>query len=389
MYQQSFTVPFEYPVVTCRGALAAADPTLAWCIARHEPRRRHPVFAAIDAGVAGAWPALEARLQEYARRYAEQLEFVGLAIVPGGEQAKNDPGVISGLQTRFAKAKLDRHTAVLAIGGGAVLDAVGFAASVTHRGLRTVRMPSTVLSQNDAGVGVKTGVNGFGAKNFIGTFAPPFAVVNDSELLTTLPLREVRAGLAEAVKVALIRDADFFDRLEADAATLAAAELAALEGCIERAAHLHLAHIAGAGDPFEMGSARPLDYGHWSAHKLEILSGHELRHGEAVAVGMALDARYAERKGLLPAAALERICRLLEQLGLPLYHPALALSSGGSAGRLRILDGLEEFREHLGGTLTITLLTGIGRSVEVSQMDEDEVTAAVAWLQGREPRSSG
>jgi len=385
VHHQGFTVTFEYPVVSCRGALAAAEPTLAWCISRREPNRRHPVYATIDAGVAGAWPQIGAQVQAYAARYADVLEVVGLEIIPGGEQAKNDPSLISGLQARFAKAKLDRHATVLAIGGGAVLDAVGFAASVTHRGLRTVRMPSTVLSQNDAGVGVKTGVNGFGAKNFIGTFAPPFAVVNDAELLTTLPLREARAGLAEAVKVAVIRDADFFTRLEADAVALAAAELTALEAAVERCAHLHLAHIAGAGDPFEMGSARPLDYGHWSAHKLEILSGHGLRHGEAVAIGMALDARYAERKGLLSSAALERICGLLERLGLPLYHPALSLQSDG---RLEILAGLQEFREHLGGTLTITLLTDIGRSIEVSEMDEREVTAAIAWLQERGMRSS-
>ena len=380
VHEQSFAVAFEYPVVSCRGALAPGDRTLAWCVSRREPDRRHPMYAAIDSGVAAAWPDLTARLHAYTAAHPDVLELVGLEIVPGGEQAKNDPSLISGLQARFAKAKLDRHAAVLAIGGGAVLDAVGFAASVIHRGVRTVRMPTTVLSQNDAGVGVKTGVNAFGAKNFIGTFAPPFAVLNDTEFLATLPARDARAGLAEAVKVSLIRDADFFRLLEADAVALAAGDLAALEVAVERCARLHLAHIAGAGDPFEMGSARPLDYGHWSAHKLEILSGHELRHGEAVAIGMALDARYAERKGLLPPAALERLCALLERLGLPLYHPALSLESGG---KLAIWAGLEEFREHLGGTLTITLLTDIGRSIEVSQMDEGEVTAAIAWLQER------
>ncbi len=338
----------------------------------------------LDAGLVKCWPDLEARLRAYAAQHAATLELRGVHVVPGGEAAKNDPALIADLQARFARAKLDRQAVVLGIGGGAVLDAVGYAASVTHRGLRVVRMPTTVLSQNDAGVGVKTSINGFGAKNFLGTFAPPFAVINDAELLTTLPSRDARAGLAEAVKVSLIREPSFFDWLEQNAAALRACELSALESSIERCAKLHLQHIASAGDPFEMGSARPLDYGHWSAHKLEMLSDHDLRHGEAVAIGMALDARYAERKGLLSAAALERICALLENLGLALYHPSLSTESGG---KLSVLAGLQDFREHLGGKLTVTLLSGVGSAVEVSEIDEREVAAAIRWLEERGLRS--
>jgi 3-dehydroquinate synthase len=305
-------------------------------------------------------------------------------VLPGGEASKNDPALITDLQARFARARLDRHATVLAIGGGAVLDAVGYASSTTHRGLRTVRLPTTVLSQNDAGVGVKTSINSLGAKNFLGTFAPPYAVINDALFLQTLPARDARAGLAEAVKVGLIRDPAFFGWVEEHAAALGACVLAVLEASIQRAAELHLEHIAGGGDPFETGSARPLDYGHWSAHKLEILSEHELRHGEAVAIGMALDARYAERRGILPVATLERLCALLEKLGLPLYHPALSLENGG---KLAVVAGLQEFREHLGGKLSVTLLRDIGSSLEVSEMDEREVAAAISWLRERGLRS--
>ena len=139
--------------------------------------------------------------------------------------------------------------------------------------------------------------------------------------------------------------------------------------------------IALGGDPFEMGSARPLDYGHWIAHKIEVLSDHALRHGEAVAIGMALDARYSVRKGMLPEGEEGRVCRLLERLGFRLWHPALAAAA--AHGGARLLAGLREFREHLGGELTITLLAGIGRGVEVHEMDEAEVLRAVGWLEAR------
>jgi len=298
LHLQRFSVPFEYPVIFEGGALEPESSALAWAIARREPERRHPFCAVLDEGLLRATPGLDERVRRYAERHADVLELRSDPIrVPGGEAAKGDPALIGALHAAFAKARLDRQAVVLVIGGGAVLDAVGYAASSVHRGLRVVRMPSTVLSQCDGGVGVKTSVNAFSSKNFLGSFAPPYAVVNDRTLLATLPLREARAGMAEAVKVALIRDAAFFEWLSENATALAEARPEPLLSLVRRAALLHLEHIANAGDPFELGSARPLDYGHWSAHRLEIASGHELRHGEAVAIGMLLDARYAERSG--------------------------------------------------------------------------------------------
>jgi 3-dehydroquinate synthase len=238
-----------------------------------------------------------------------------------------------------------------------------------------------VLSQNDAGVGVKTSVNAFGAKNFLGTFAPPFAVINDVELLATLPARDVRAGLAEAVKVALIRDVAFFAWLEQNAASLREGEPGLLEVAVRRCAELHLRHIATGGDPFERGSARPLDYGHWSAHKLETLTQHSLRHGEAVSIGMALDACYAVAKGMLDDGARSRLCGLLHALGLPTYHPMLVAEA---AGKSVILEGLREFREHLGGALSVTLLTDIGSGVEVRDMDPELIRSSIAWLESHQ-----
>ncbi|HEY3494922.1 MAG TPA: 3-dehydroquinate synthase [Polyangiaceae bacterium] len=385
VHDQRFRVEFDYPVVFVDGALAPEEPALAWAIARREPERRHPSCFVLDGGLVAAQPELPARVTGYAARHSGSVELrAEPLIVPGGEACKNDAELVPRLLETFARLRLDRQASVIAIGGGAVLDAVGYAASVTHRGLRLVRVPSTVLSQCDGGVGVKTSVNGFAAKNFVGTFAPPHAVVDDFALLRSLPLRDARAGMAEAVKVALIRDPEFFAWLEAHAPALSRAEAAPLASLVRRCAALHLAHIREGGDPFETGSARPLDYGHWAAHKLEIISGHELRHGEAVAIGMLLDARYAERSGLLASADLERILELLGRLGLPRYHAALAEES---AGRLSVLRGLEDFREHLGGALSVTLLEGIGRSREIHDMDAARVEEAIGWLRERAERA--
>jgi 3-dehydroquinate synthase len=360
-------IALDYPVVFTRGSLQPDNLDLVWAITRTEPDRRHRVLAVIDEGAAAARPGLSDELVAYARAHTRVLELVAepLAIV-GGEAAKNDRAVVDGLLARFFRLRLDRHCCVLIVGGGAVLDAVGYAAAICHRGLRVVRMPTTVLAQDDAGIGVKNGVNAFATKNALGSFAVPHAVVNDLDFIATLPLRDRVAGLAEAVKVAAIRDPELFAWLEREAAALAHGELAALEPAIRRCAELHLQHIRRSGDPFETGSARPLDFGHWAAHKLELRSGHALRHGEAVALGIALDSSYSAATGLLPHTELDRITGLFAALGLPRWTPALLDQVGGARA---VLDGLDEFREHLGGELTITLLAAIGRGVEVHTID--------------------
>jgi 3-dehydroquinate synthase len=311
------------------------------------------------------------------------MELVAPAeVLPGGEQVKNDPALLTRLQQRLVDLGVDRHAFVVGIGGGAFLDLVGYVASSTHRGIRHIRVPTTVLAQNDSGVGVKNGINAFGVKNLLGSFAPPFAVLNDSDFLRTLQPRDKIAGIAEAVKVALIRDRMFFEWLEAKAGALRDCEQSAMARMIRRCAELHMRQIAQGGDPFETGSARPLDYGHWSAHKLEALTAHELRHGEAVAIGLALDTRYSVQVGMLPEGGEYRVHALLKRLGFHLWHPAL--ESRDSEGRWLLLRGLQEFREHLGGELTITLLRDIGVGEEVHHMDPDEILRALVWLRRRE-----
>ncbi len=170
--------------------------------------------------------------------------------VCGSETAKNSPTLVGELHALIHRHHIDRHSYLIAVGGGALLDVAGFAAATAHRGVRHVRIPTTTLSQADSGVGVKNGLNALGQKNFIGTFSPPFAVINDFNLLMTLAPRDKRGGYVEAVKVACIREAVFFEELERDAEKLAAFETVAMKHLIRRCAELHLDHIATSGDPF-------------------------------------------------------------------------------------------------------------------------------------------
>ena len=345
------------------------------------------VLAVIDGTLAEAQPELLPKIERYFMAHAGQIRLVCPPLVrPGGEQAKNSWAGVSEIHKSIEQYHIDRHSYLLAAGGGAFLDVAGLAAATGHRGVRHIRVPSTTLSQCDSGVGVKNGVNAFGKKNFIGTFAPPFAVINDFELLRTLSPRDKRAGFAEAVKVACIRDASFFAELEHDAPLLSAFDPAAMRRLIRRCAEIHVNHIATGGDPFESGSARPLDFGHWAAHKLEQLSAFRVRHGEAVAIGIALDVIYSRRMCHLDAASSERVLRLLETLGFALFAPEL--DPHQTRLEPQLLQALEEFREHLGGSLTITLLRGIGSGFEVHEVSEPCIADSVRELQERHLRAA-
>lgn len=379
---QRFAVAYEFPVVFTSRVFDPRNPVLADTLSRLETDKRHRCLFFLDDGLVAARPALAREITDYAGRHAARMELVAPPVtMPGGERIKSDLHFVETMQRAVFDHHVDRHSYVIGVGGGALLDAVGLVAATSHRGVRHVRIPSTVLAQNDSGIGVKNGVNLHEVKNFIGTFAPPSAVLNDLDLISALPPRDKIAGMAEAVKVALIRDGEFFAWLERSAYELSVFEPDAMAYMIRRCAELHMHQIAHGGDPFETGSARPLDYGHWSAHKLESLTRYHMRHGEAVAIGVALDARYSALAGLLDPGEEERICALLETLGFRLWHPAL--ETRRADGGWPLLEGLREFREHLGGELTVTLLAGIGRGVEVHEMDEGRVGAAIGWLKER------
>lgn len=383
VYWQRFSVPYEYPVYFTDKLFSTTNPILLQSLQKLEPQKRHRVIAFVDDGLLSVRPTLQEEVCRYADAHQQYIDLVTPPVaMPAGEKLKSELHFIEQMQKILADYRFDRHSYVLGIGGGALLDAVGLVAATSHRGIRHIRIPTTVLAQNDSGVGVKNSVNLFGQKNYIGTFAPPFAVLNDYDFIRTLSQRDKICGIAEAVKVALIRDASFYQWLEQHGDDLAVFQEAAMQQMIKRCAELHMQQIASGGDPFETGSARPLDYGHWSAHKLETMTRYHLRHGEAVAIGLALDTHYSVRCGLLPSGDDERVCFLLEHLGFRLWHPALEIKTAD--GVYQVLEGLADFREHLGGKLTITLLEAIGRGIDVHDMDDTLVIEGIQWLKARQ-----
>ena len=350
--------------------------------------------AFIDSGVAQSWPELApqlmgafAALQSTHGETTSHLQhrtasatsptlapsLAHVEIIPGGETCKE------GLKyaERVAKICFDhgvsRHGAVIAIGGGAVLDAVGFGAAIAHRGVRMIRIPTTTLAQDDSAMGVKCGVNMFGQKNALGCFAAPWAILCDEHFLQTLTIEHWLGGFSEVVKIALLKDPHLFEQLESHAMGITSRDLKITSPILRRSAWLHREHIVQGGDPFEVGAARPLDHGHWSAHRLEALSHFAVPHGQAVSIGIALDALLAVEMRLLDASVATRIIQLLRSLQLPIWHPLL------EAGE-ELFAGLEQFRQHLGGNFAIPLLTSIGASREVTRIKAEDFRKAVTTL---------
>ena len=378
-YDFEIPLTFQHRVVFDRSVFAKENGTLEDVLEYSESTRSR-VFVLVEESLQQIFPDLEEQILSKLDSLAH-YEARGLKHLLGGEGCKVNDKVYQLACNAIASAGIDRHSYVFAIGGGAFLDVIGFAAATVHRGVRLVRFPTTTLSQDDSGVGVKSGINKYGKKNFMGAFAVPYAVINDFNFLHTQP-EDVRLdGLVEAVKVALVKDGSFFDWLESNLDRLVALEKEALEEAVERSAVLHARHIAQGGDPFESGSSRPLDFGHWAAHKLEQLSDFQLSHARAVSVGLALDCLYGVKKGFLSAQDGERILSVLERMGLPLWSEFL--ESRLSSGRREVFRGLEEFREHLGGQLTILLLRSPGEGVEVNEMCEETLELCIQDLQER------
>jgi len=374
--QQSFSVRFDYKVFFTTHLFSKDNSTLRdFLETQKKPDTTPKIFFVLDEQVLTHHPDLITKIKSYFQSSPSFNLIEDVLIIPGGESAKNDEQLFYKIVTAVNTNKIDRHSYLVAIGGGSILDLAGYAAAVSHRGVRHIRIPTTVLSQNDSGVGVKNGINYFTKKNFLGTFAPPVAVFNDYHFLTTLEDVDWRSGISEAIKVALIKDAPFFQWLQDNATLLAKRDMPAMQYLVKRCADLHMQHIRG-GDPFETGSSRPLDFGHWAAHKLEQLANFNIRHGEAVAIGIALDSVYSHLSGRLGKESLDQILSLIKILGLDVTHPLLEVTNNKSP----LLLGLEEFREHLGGKLTITLLNGIGKGEEVHEMDGSLIQQASQYL---------
>jgi 3-dehydroquinate synthase len=374
---QNFKVEYNYAVFFTAELFSESNPLLKNYFANYkEEGFQRKALVVVDEGFLVHHPQLTEAINAYFSKHLPQISLAPETIVvTGGEACKNDPKLFDSLIEAVDQYGIDRHSFIIAIGGGAVLDLVGYAAAVAHRGIKLIRIPTTVLSQNDSGVGVKNSINFKGKKNFLGTFAPPVAVFNDINFLRSLDDRDWRSGIAEAIKVALIKDVSFFEYIEEHAVALSHRDETCMAHLIHRCAQMHTDHIAG-GDPFEFGSSRPLDFGHWAAHKLEYLSDFKIRHGEAVAIGIALDCIYAARINMLSQRDLDRILDVFNKLGFELYHPMLSEND-----KINLRNGLQEFREHLGGRLTIMLLERIGKGVEVHELDASVISDAVDQLE--------
>ena len=373
--QQSFSVRFEYKVFFTEHLFNRTNGAFKDFLNSQRTDTNKKILFVIDEGVAQHHPALQNDITEYFKDISGITPVEKFFIIEGGEKTKNNEQLFYKLVEAVDEYGIDRHSYIVAIGGGSILDLTGYAAAVSHRGIRHIRIPTTVLSQNDSGVGVKNGINYASKKNFLGSFVPPVAVFNDFHFLTTLSMEEWRSGISEAIKVALIKDKSFFTWLQKNDKALANRDIPAMQYLIKRCAKMHLEHIAG-GDPFEMGSSRPLDFGHWSAHKLEQLSNFTIRHGEAVALGIALDSAYSYISGRLSESDAKSIITLMKNIGFATTHPLMEITGNDCP----ILKGLNEFREHLGGKLTIMLLDAIGKGVEVHELDTKLLIKASDWL---------
>lgn len=373
---------FTYEVCFTKDVFNSENLDFVNVVSKTNTDNKSTIIIFIDQGLLDCHRELLNNILHYFHIHQEKIILAGVPVpIPGGETCKTTPKILDSIYQTLFNHKIDRHSYVLAMGGGAVLDVVGYAAATTHRGIRLLRMPTTVLAQNDGGIGVKTGVNRYNQKNFIGAFAAPFAVINDSNFLNTLSSRDKRAGMAEAIKIALIRDEAFFVWMETNANKLVQFDNEAIQYLIRTCAELHLSQIINGGDPFESGSSRPLDFGHWSAHKLELMSMFDLKHGEAVAIGISIDARYALEIKKISGNDFKRIISLLDNLGFELIHPTMKKRK--TCGALELLDGIEEFREHLGGKLIITLPNAIGKEVEVHDICRNTMEKAVTYIAAR------
>jgi 3-dehydroquinate synthase len=285
--------------------------------------------------------------------------------LPRGEEQKT-LGNVAAIIDALVAARLNRDGMVLALGGGVIGDIAGFAAASYQRGIAIVQLPTTLLAQVDSSVGGKTGVNHPGGKNLIGAFHQPAAVLSDTDTLSTLPARELRAGFAEIVKAALVADAAFFAWLEANRASVLARDPGALAEAIRRACGIKAAIVAG--DEREQGPRALLNLGHTFGHAIEAGTGYgKLLHGEAVATGLVLASELSARIGRLPGTDARRVRELLAGAGLPVDPPRI--------GRAQMLELMAMDKKVKGGKIRLVLLDAVGRAAVSDDYPRDALEA--------------
>ena len=308
----------------------------------------------------------------YAARLEKTLAAAGARTLrialPDGE-AHKDWRALDAVYRGLLEAQADRASVLVALGGGVVGDIAGFAAATYQRGIAHLQVPTTLLAQVDSSVGGKTAINHELGKNMIGAFHQPCAVVADTSVLATLPPREYAAGLAEVVKYGAISDLGFLGWIEKNAPSLAAREAAALAHVIRRSCEIKAEVVAR--DERESGARALLNFGHTFGHAIESAAGYgTLLHGEAVAIGMALAARYSAAHGRIGAQDAERLVALLRRLGLPVAPPRLPLAAW--------LEYMGRDKKNVGGRITLILLDALGRAAIVKDAPQASLEAFLA-----------
>jgi 3-dehydroquinate synthase len=308
----------------------------------------------------------------YAARVEAALVRAGATtqriVLPDGEVHK-DWQTLDRIFTALLEARADRNTILVAVGGGVVGDMAGFAASTYQRGIGHLQVPTTLLAQVDSSVGGKTAINHPLGKNMVGAFHQPSAVIADTTSLATLPLREFAAGLAEVVKYGAIRDIDFLAWIERNAERLVRRDPEALTHAILRSCELKAEIVAA--DEREAGVRALLNFGHTFGHAIESATGYgNWLHGEAVAAGMILAARFSARLGHIEAAQAERLAALLARLGLPVEIPAIPLDTW--------LTFMGRDKKNEGGRITLILLDALGRAAIVKDAPGEALEAFLA-----------
>lgn len=374
----TFTVAYTHRLRCTHGLFRPDNPLLAELTGTSETGRARMVVM-VDEGLAQAQTSFLSQITAWFEAHGDKVSLIGVPhLLPGGERAKQDRHTLDKALEIISQAHLCRRSYVVVVGGGALLDAVGLAASLAHRGVRLIRVATTTLSQADSALGVKNSINAFGQKNYLGVYEVPWAVINDESMLADLSQGDWICGFSEAVKVALLKDPALFEEIERNAEAIRLRDEEASIPIIRASAKHHFDHITKNGDPFERGEARPLDFGHWAAHKLEQMSHYGIRHGAAVAIGLALDVTYARLQGWLDEAEHERILHCLDSLGFELAHPLLKDAT-------TLMRGLAEFQEHLGGMRSIPMIRSAGDAFEVHEIDEAVMNRALEWLLAWQP----
>ena len=324
-------------------------------------------------GCRSALVVTDANVEPRAAATLEALTRSGIAaevaVIPAGEASKNLDRA-AGLYDRLVMAKADRHSCVVALGGGVVGDLAGFVAATYARGLPLLMIPTSLLAQVDSSVGGKVGVNHPKAKNIIGAFHQPSAVWIDTDCLATLPPRELKSGLAEVVKYGMILDAEFFAELERSAPALLELEPSSIRRAILKSCALKAA-VVTRDEREETGVRAALNFGHTIGHAIESVAGYDgpYRHGEAVAIGMVAECRLAERLGWIRRDITARLIALLGRLGLPVAAPGLELDA--------ILDAMGRDKKNAGGKTRFVLPRELGRVELTDSADRRDVAACL------------